>query len=524
MSLQSFSSLCQPSTFSPSVHSAEILAIRASVVTNFSASVPSNYRFVQPGIELTDVTFCNVTVTYTHPGANDSVTVESWLPPKQDWNERFQGVGGGGFGVGRFDLSYTTMTGALGEGYATVTTDAGLSDQVIPTWSLSSPGHLNYPLLENFAHLSLYEAAVVGKQLVRSFYGKGPLYSYYNGCSQGGRQGLSLAQRYPTAYDGIAASAPALYFSDLASTIYWPQQYMNNIGKYPHGCELDAIVLAAMSQCDNLDGVTDGLISDVDECFSTFDPFQIVGQSFNCSQTGTIITVSIDAARVVNATWNGIETANGKPIWYGYRPGADLSGDLDVFLSTGMVETNCTGDLCTGNPNYLGVVWFQQFLAKDPNFNMSSMTYADFDRLVRLGEKEYSALLETSDPDLSKFRDAGGKMVTFHGLADQFIPDQGTRRYYDSVIEELPDVHDFYRYFPVPGVGHCSSGRGGPPLDLFAQLRAWVENGTEPESSPITFTDESGVMQNRVVCPYPEKATYSVSCGDSAKADCWSCV
>ncbi|KAI2615413.1 tannase and feruloyl esterase [Hypoxylon sp. NC1633] len=525
MSSGSIYSLCQPSTFSHAALGSHVLSVEASIIDHFSLSVPASLRFTAPASELVNATFCNVTVVYTHPGENDAVGVETWLPPSEDWNELFLGVGGGGFGAGRFNLSYATMAGFLADGYASVTTDAGLSNEYDPTpWALRSPGHVNTVLVNNFASRSLNEAAIIGKTVVRSFYGKKPLYSYYNGCSQGGRQGLELAQRYPTAYDGIAASAPAIHFVEAVSSMYWPQQYMNDIGKYPHICELNAITLAAISKCDGLDGITDGLVSDVDKCFATFDPFDLVGQSISCTETGSTITISADAASVVNASWTGIESTDGKSLWYGYRPGTDLTGTLDPSLfGAGSAATSCTGNVCTSSPNALGAEWYQLFAAKDPNFNVTSMSHSEFDRLYQLSLKEYPGF-SSSDPDLSAFRDAGGKMITFHGLADSLIPDLGTVDYYDKVTKALPDVHDFYRYFPVPGLGHCFGGRGDSPIYLFEQLRAWVENGTAPDRSPVTFQDDSGKTQNRILCPYPLKATYQPKCGDSSKACCWSCA
>lgn len=241
------------------------------------------------------------------------------------------------------------------------------------------------------------------------------MYSYFNGCSQGGRQGYALAQWHPTAYDGISAGAPALYYPEIASTLYWPQQYMNDINYYPYGCEVDAIVLAAISQCDDLDGVKDGIISDVDKCFETFDPSELVGQSINCSETGQLTTISAGAADVVKASWAGMTFADGKR-WHGYRPGADLSGNLEPLLKEGMAKTNCTSGTCTGIPSPLPVAWFRFFLAKDPNFDVAGMPESEFQRLVHLAQEEYTDLMSTTNPDLSKFRDAGGKLVSFHGL------------------------------------------------------------------------------------------------------------
>lgn len=147
---------CSPATFStPSVFGTEIISVHAALVTNYSISVHEWYRFTQPSTQLRNATFCNITVSYTHPGQNDNVLVEAWLPV-DDWNGRFQAVGGGGWVAGRFSLSHSAMYGALADGYATITTDAGLGSAFDASpWALLSPGNVNLHLLQNLASVSL---------------------------------------------------------------------------------------------------------------------------------------------------------------------------------------------------------------------------------------------------------------------------------------------------------------------------------------------------------------------------------
>lgn len=325
---------------------------------------------------------------------------------------------------------------------------------------------------------------------------------------------------------------------------------MNQIGSYPSGCELDAITNATIEYCDELDGIKDGVISNVDQCFETFNPYTMVGKSVKCNQTGdTIIQVSKEAAKVVNASWAGVTSHNDNILWRGYRPGSDLSGNLEK-IGQGMACTNCTVDGCKGCPNPLGISYFVTLLAKDLGFDLSSMSQSQFEYFFRLGQQEYESLLATNNPDLSRFHEAGGKMVTFHGLvsdphdilssraaqcltkteqADQFIPDHGTRLYYENVmkmmstIDSSVEVQDFWRYFPVPGVAHCQGGPGGRPEKLFEQLRDWVEEGIAPDSSPVSF-EHSGQVYHRIACPYPQDATYDSHCGDPTIEKCWSCT
>lgn len=261
--------------------------------------------------------------------------------------------------------------------------------------------------------------ALISKDIIRSFYDKPPVYSYWNGCSQGGRQGLMLAQRYPDAYDGIAAGAPALDFPKLGASIYWPQQQMNMMGEYPRMCEMDAITQAAITTCDGLDGVIDGIISDEKACLSVFDPLQLVGTSINCSETSTYLEIGPAAAVVVREAWRGLTTAAGDRTWPGLNPGADLTG-LRSYQA-GIAATNCTGETCVAQPNTLGSQWLQLFVAKDPDFEVGNLTHQEFDSLVQAGIQEYQYLLGTNDANLSKFRDAGGKMLTFHGLVSHHL-------------------------------------------------------------------------------------------------------
>lgn len=152
----SLSNACVPATFGlPSIFGAEILSVTATLVTNYTASVPDAYRFTQPSTEVTNATLCNVTVSYTHPGQNDNIFVEAWLPVDK-WNGRFQAVGGGGWVAGRFFLSYSAMAGAIADGYATITTDAGLGGAMdAEPWALLSPGNVNLYNLDNLASKSL---------------------------------------------------------------------------------------------------------------------------------------------------------------------------------------------------------------------------------------------------------------------------------------------------------------------------------------------------------------------------------
>lgn len=153
-----------------------------------------------------------------------------------------------------------------------------------------------------------------------------------------------LAQRYPNDYDGIAAGAPAIYWTDLFPYIYWPQQIMNELGQYPYNCELGAITEEAVATCDGLDGVTDGIIARVDTCLDVFDPFSTVGKTIKCAErNGEDVQISKAAAIVAAATWQGTVDAHGKPLYRGIAPGADLTGRFSSLATTKCTETGCVG-------------------------------------------------------------------------------------------------------------------------------------------------------------------------------------
>ncbi|KAK3292852.1 tannase and feruloyl esterase-domain-containing protein [Chaetomium fimeti] len=506
---------CVPATFGGlGLFGAEVLSIEAALVTNYTASSRDFARGTQPSTELDNATFCNVTVSYTHPGQEDNILVETWLPIENPtWNDRLQASGGAGWVAGRQAFSYETMAGSLADGYAATTTDAGLGSTVDPAiWAVTSPGNINWYSVNNFASVALNDQAIISKDVVESFYGKAAAYSYFNGCSQGGRQGLMLAQRYPTAYDGIAAGAPAMYLSRTGPSLYWPQEVMNMLNRYPYGCEMEAIAASAISECDGLDGVVDGIISDPDACLALFNPSKLIGTPVpNCRQAGNeTVEISTAATVIVNATWHGVITANGAWTWHGVGPGADISNEgLVEFEIMGTAATNCDSGVCVGRPNQLGVDMMQSFLGKgDPNLDISKLTYSQFDDMIHYGRQIYGSF-DTNDPDLSRFRNAGGKLISWHGL----------------VTALLSDTPDFYRHYELPGLGHCIGRASGQPTSLFDQLRAWVENGTAPEHTPVDVTVLDGSLQHRIACPYPEVAKFEKDgCEDPADAGCWSCV
>ncbi|SCV50426.1 related to feruloyl esterase B precursor [Fusarium fujikuroi] len=491
----------------PIVFGLKVIDLSVILVENYNFEAKSMLYYGHPTTVAEEVDFCNITVTYTHPGQNDTVRVETWLPI-DNFNGRLQSIGGGGWVAGRYPPSYAAMSGAIGEGYAASTTDAGLQLQMDygpDIWALNSEGNPNLSVLQDFASISLGDQANIAKGLIESFYGEAPKYSYWSGCSQGGRQGMMLAQRYPEAYDGIHACAPAINWNQFFMSTFWPQLIMQELDYFPYPCEMNVILEEAIEACDGLDGIIDEIISNEDAC--DFDPMDVVGKSFNCSDTASIITITEEAAKIAKSTWSGPTTTDGKFIWHGPNMGAQLSGQsLHLTNDIGLAMTTCINGTCQGAPVGLGDVWIKYWIEANPHWSYKNMSREVFDAYAHEAVQRYESVIGTNDPDLRAFWKRGGKILGYHGTHDQLIPVKGTRHYYERVREIIPEVASFYRVFEVPGLLHCSGGKGGQPTNTFDALRAWVENGIVPAELPHSFKDDNSYEQQRLLCPYPQKA------------------
>ncbi|KAH8809185.1 tannase and feruloyl esterase-domain-containing protein [Xylogone sp. PMI_703] len=451
--------LCSPDAFSfPSLFGAELLTIQAASVREYKESL-----MISPS----GIDFCNVTVSYTHPG-------KIWLP-LQDWNGRFMGVGGGGFATGLLDDDPISV--AISQGYSASTTDGGhSSEQLRAPWALKSPGNINFQLLFDYASIALYDMTVIGKAITEQYYGKLPMYSYWNGCSTGGRQGLMIAQRYPEAYDGILASCPAVNMPSLGVGGFWPQLVMDLLGHYPKPCELEAIQNAAIIECDELDGVKDGVISAPDSC--SFKPEELVGKIINCDNEK--VNISSGSALIAAATWEGAKATDGKSIWFGSPVGTPLTGPI------ALADTLCGDGGCSGLPMPIAEDWIKMFLEKDPDFDLKSLSLSRFERLMHMSRQQYDSILGANDPNLSE------------------------------------SAHEFYLYFEVPGVGHCGGGPGAYPLHAFDALRKWVEEDIYPDVLQGIHLMGNKEEENHMkpICRYPLVAVKT----ESLKGPAFTCA
>jgi hypothetical protein len=460
------------------------------------------------------------------------------LPMDGAWNGRWQSVGGGGYAG-----SISVPDAALGAGYAAASTDTGHTGgrPDLPfagadgSFGMLEPGKPNTPLQIDFAYRSEHLMAVIGKQLVEAFYGRAPQYSYWNGCSTGGRQGLRMAQDYPDDYDGILAGAPAIHWARFQAGQIWYQvvQLRDNGGPIGGGArdvlaaKAKLATTGAIAACDAEDGVSDGILADPRLCeYRAADDRKIT--SGECSPSDATCLTPTEAS-AIDKMWQGpvacsrrsahgscrvpdvatrdLEGRGNKRLWYGETRGTDLTalGGPMPF------------PIATEQPKYW--VYF------DPAWDWHTLDYDNYASFFEDSVARVGPLMASDDPNLSAFRDGGGKLVLWHGWADQLIVPEGTIDYYDRVTRELGgdygDTQTFARLFMAPGVGHCGGGDGPQPQGLFEAVVDWVETGKAPDTIVAAKPVEGGT-QARPLCPYPSRARWTGegSSGDAANFVC----
>jgi feruloyl esterase len=391
------------------------------------------------------------------PSPDSSIEMEVWLPTV--WNGKFQAVGNGGFAG---SITYTTggggavassMATALQQGYATASTDTGHKDR---------GGKFAYEHPErftDFAWRAVHEMTVQSKALIKAFYGKAPSLSYWNSCSNGGRQGLIEAQRFPADFDGILAGSAVLNWTGRATQAIWVARVEHETeaafippAKYP------ALHKAAVEKCDDLDGVRDGVIENPVRC--QFDPAVLLCKGVD--SPSCLTSPQVEAARKIYAPASNPKS--GKEFYPGLEPGSEL------------------GWSTYGGPRPFGTAddHFKYVVFQDPNWDYKTF---DFDGGLTLAERIGKGTVDALDPNLKDFFARGGKLIQYHGWNDPQVLPLNSVRYYTSVLEAMGGasrISDSYRLFMVPGMAHCGGGEGPNRFDGFGALTNWVENGKAP--------------------------------------------
>jgi Tannase and feruloyl esterase len=461
-----------------------------------------NTTIESAAIDPANSSICRVTAIVTHPPMGDKVKI--WIGlPASNWNGRFLGIGGGGFSGG----SATGVNQPVSLGYVSGSTDTG-HEGGSGSFALDPNGRLNWQAIRDNAHVGIHEMTVTGKALAEAMYGAAPRYSYFYGCSTGGRQGLMEAQRYPQDYNGIVAGAPAINFPKLLMQSMWGSLQMNISGTAVPACKMAAATAAAVEACDGIDGVKDGVIEDPGRC--RYDPKELVGKS--ASECGAFTEAD---ANIIRKIWEGPRREDGSFLWYGQSRGAPLN----ALAGTRGTPPQPVGFAFTQD-------WLKYWITQNPQFDWTTITAAAYQRYWDQSMEEYDIVIGTDNPDLGLFRDHGGKAILWHGWADQLITADGTIDYYKRLQQEMggaDKTSQFARFFLAPGVAHCGGGDGPAPYGQLDALLSWVENGKAPETLTAARRDQTGeITRSRPLCQFPQVAKYKGS-GSTDKAENFVC-
>ena len=463
--------------------------------------------------------FCRVQGVL-RPTADSHIAFEVWLPA-EDWDGRFQGVGNGGF-AGSIPLA--GLASALRSGHAAAGSDTGHNPGgTDATWARGHPEKV-----VDFGWRAVHLTALAGKALAAAYYGTAPRKSYFVACSNGGRQGLMEAQRFPDDYDGIIAGAPAYRWTGLFTGFVWNAQWLSRPGGWISASKTPAIATAVLKQCDKVDGLADGLIGDPRQC--RFDPAVL-----RCTAGETDSCLTDPQIASLRAIYEGPRKPDGTETYFGFPPGGEVAPaspgwDMWIFgAGPGASIQNAFGS------NFIKYVY-------EASDDWTPAMF-DFGRDFDLVEAMTAATLNATDPDLSRFAARGGKLILYHGWSDAAIPAQGTIAYRDQVVQEMgaDNAASFLRTFMAPGMHHCAGGvgpsefgQGGPSPEnddpatsLTAALQAWVERGRVPEQviarqMPTPGATQDGPVRTGLLCAYPAQAVLKPG-SDPFRAESYVC-
>src|SRR5215831_1517290 len=503
---------CAPRTASAAAKTCESLAQLALPNTKItSAQAVTTGELILPGRPASIKglpPFCRVAATLT-PSADSDIRVEVWFP-LTGWNGKYRGEGNGGFAG---SINFGALAEEIKLGYATAGTDTGHTGSDA-RWALGHPEKVI-----DFGWRAIHEMTVTAKAIIRNFYGDPPKQSYFASCSNGGREALMEAQRFPADYDGIIAGAPANYWTHLLTAAMVMQSVTLNGDSYIPAAKLPAITAAVMAACDEKDGLKDGLLTDPRQC--QFDPAILV-----CKGADSDSCLTETQARALKSIYAGI------PSYFpGFSRGSENSG-WDGWI-TGAQPTLSAG-------HFFGSQFFTNMIYEKADWDYHTFNFAEAGKLV---ESKTAAALNAIDPNLKPFRTRGGKLILYHGWDDPGIPALNTINYFESVQARMGqrDSDSFMRLFMAPGMAHCGGGPGpnvfgqdgqassdDPEHNIYRALEQWVEKGLAPEQLIATkYKDDrnpaQGAKMTRPLCAYPKVAKYKGS-GDPNDAASFVCA
>ncbi|KAF2026535.1 tannase and feruloyl esterase [Setomelanomma holmii] len=354
-------------------------------------------------------------------------------------------------------------------------------------------------LLHNFASRSLVDQIAVGKSIVWQYYRKDAHHSYWNGCSTG------------ELLDGVLANAPAINFVNLLMGELWPQQVMKKANMYLSNCELDFFRAEAIKACELDNSVKPGVLHEPEACH--WSPSSLVGVKFACD--GRDVK---EMAQVVQDIHDGPVGSSKHNKFPGLAWGVPMTTLANITLATDGTRRS--------NPFAIAASWLQKVVLRNEGLFPGTMDEAALDSLWVAAQVEFGGLLHTDDPNLSRLRDSGTKLLTWHGINDQMIPFQNTinyRRKVEAIMGAAYEVDNYYRVFLAPGVEHCGGGIGPVPKDPLEALVNWVEHDEPPETLDAEILDHEGDLVTQDLCLWPG-VSHHMGIGNVKRASSWSCI
>lgn len=454
-----------------------------------------------------ETAYCRVSVTLT-PVAGSEIRSELWLPVAGNWNGKFAATGNAGFG-GSLGPPRLAMRANVTRGYAVAGTDMGHTepgaDGKDASWALNQPEKII-----DFGHRANHVTAVAAKAVIAAYYGRAPVRSYFQGCSDGGREALMEAQRYPDDFDGIIAGAPGAAWTHLMTTFAWSWKMVHeNPASQLKAPNLARIQAAAIAACDELDGVKDGVIEDPRICH--FDPATVL-----CSNDASEGCLSPEQLTGLKGLYGGPRRGvTGGSLYPGFAPGGEAQrSGWDLWITSDTAQ----------HPDFARS-FFANFVFDQADWQLSQF---DFDKDFDTVRARMADVTDSDNPDMNAFKASGGKLLMYHGWNDAALPAEGTIRYFDNVRETMgaAETDEFARLFMVPAMGHCFGGPGPNSFDILGALDAWVEGGPAPDRIVASkYANDLAVFLNmptgpalstRPLCAYPAVARWK---GEGATND-----
>jgi feruloyl esterase len=441
------------------------------------------------------------------------VAFEVNLPDR--WNQRFYMTGNGGLAGDALDTpTNADRASALTNGFVHARTNTGHDSRKEPSGSfiMSNPQKAI-----DYAYRAVHVTAETAKKIATDYYAKPITFSYWNSCSNGGRQGLLEAQRFPDDFDGIVANAPWVDQTGFMIGATWNQKAVTE-SPIPTA-KLSLLAEKVMAKCDEVDGLRDGLIDDPRKC--SFDPVRDVPACQAGADAASCLT-SAEAA-TIRKIYSG-PLSNGKSFFPGFMPGSEQP----VAGANGTSSSPWSGTILPAQPNAkpadfnLAEGILKYLVLDPPQPDYDPMTF-NFDKDTGIVAR-WSKLADAKDADLSKFRRSGGKLIMTYGWADQVLQPLMGVKYYESVVAKNGrNTTDFVRLFMVPGMTHCSGGIGPDRNDAVSAVIDWVEKGKAPDQLIASKVTNGQTVRTRPLCPYPQVARYKGQ-GSIDDASNFACV